>query len=261
MSRSAETGRRKSGMRTIAIVGCGQIGGSLVLAFRKSKLPCQIIGIDTSRKRLRLLSQKLDRASTRWETAKEANLVFVCLHFGDTVRFLKQASRNQLIVDVCSTKKELLSLANRLELRYIGGHPLCGNERTGEKGWEVDLFRNILFFLCPSSQSLPSDRSFLDTLIRKLGAKPTQVDAALHDECLAATSHFPAFLSKILEETTRSIPPSFKGPGHRSMTRLGKTSPELLQTFLASNRNQIIKAARQFRINLDHWIKNHKTPR
>lgn len=265
MSKRAESGgagehRRRGDVRTIAIVGLGQIGGSLVLAIRRKNLPYQIIGIDISRKRLRLLHRMLDESSSRWENTKEADLVIVCLHYKETVRFLKQAPKNQLIMDVCSTKKVLSQLAEKLGLRFIGGHPLCGNERSGEKGWKEDLFHKVPFFLCASSGSNPSDRSSITRFIRKLDAKPIAVNPALHDRFMADTSHFPAFLSILLAESTRRIPAYFKGPGHKSMTRLSVTNRELLRTFLDSNRANILKSASDLRARLDRWIgTNSKT--
>ncbi len=254
MSRGAGERGSREAARIIASVGLGQIGGSLVLAIRRKNLPYRIIGIDTARKRLRLLQRMLDASSSNWEKAKEADLVLVCLHYREAVRFLKQAPKNQLILDVCSTKKELVQLAEKLGLRFIGGHPVCGNERTGEKGWDENLFQNIPFFICASSGSKASDRSSVARFIRKLAAKPISVNPALHDRFMAATSHFPAVLSMLLAEATRRIPASFKGPGHKSMTRLSETSRELLHTFLDSNRANILKSAKNLRARLNRWI-------
>jgi prephenate dehydrogenase len=252
------SGKRTNNSKTIAVVGLGQVGGSLVLAIRKKKLPFRIIGIETSRRRLRLMSDKLDEASSRWEKTQQADLVFVCLHYKEAIRFLKQAPKNQLLIDVCSGKKKIVTLAKRMELRFIGGHPLCGNERAGEQSWNQNMFQDAPFFLCPSRKALPLDRTLLTGFIRNLGAKPVFVNAALHDDYLARTSHFPAILSKMLSRTTKKVPALFRGPGYKSMTRLSKTSPELSRTFLESNQASILKAARQLRAELDRWIKNHR---
>lgn len=240
--------------RTIAIVGLGQIGGSLVLAIRKKKLPFRIIGIDTSRKRLRLLARKLDETSTRWDQVKEADLVLLCLHYRQTIDFLNQASQAQLILDTCSSKKQIVSFANKRKLRFIGGHPLSGNERHAEKGWDPDLFRDVSFFVCPGRRIDAADRLLAFEFIRKLGAVPILVDADQHDRYLAKTSHFPAFLSRLIADSARSVPALFQGPGYRSMTRLSRTSPDLLATFLESNRRYILSTAKELRANLDRWI-------
>ena len=252
-SRNLATKQHKE-LKTIAIVGLGQIGGSLVLAIRKKKLPLRLIGIDTSRKRLRLLSGNLDEASTRWDQVKEADLVLLCLHYRQTIDFLNQASQAQLILDTCSTKKQIVSFASKRKLRFIGGHPLSGNERHAEKGWDPDLFRDAPFFVCPGKGVASADRLRAFEFIRKIGAIPIQIDPDRHDGYLAKTSHFPAFLSRLIADSGRSVPSQFQGPGYKSMTRLSRTNPELLTTFLESNRKNILKAAKELRVRLDRWI-------
>lgn len=257
-SRSLKKKLRKKEKRTIAIIGLGQIGGSLVLAIRKNKVPFRIIGIETSKTRLQKLSSKLDEAFTRWDQRKKADLVVLCLHYRETIGFLSRASEEQLILDTCSSKNLILSMANKRKLRFIGGHPLAGNEHRGEKGWDPDLFRGAPFFVCPGKNSSKSDRNFAIRLIRKLGAVPILVNPEEHDRNLSITSHFPAFLSGMLADTSRHTRTHFQGPGFRSMTRLSKTSPELLATFLDSNRRNILNAAKSLRSKLDLWIKSHE---
>ena len=244
-------------MQTIAVIGLGQIGGSLVLAIRKNKLRYRIIGIDTSRKALRLLSPKLDHASTKWQEAISADIIFLCLHYQDAVRFLEKAPSDQLIIDVCSSKQKLVALANRRRLRFIGGHPMCGSAMRRENGWNDDLFRDSFFFLSRSKMSRREDQHFAEKFVRKIGGKPVLVDPSVHDRYLAATSHFPAFLSKMLSDSSQEVPDMFKGPGFRSMTRLSGTSSDLLRTFVDSNRLNILKSAKRLRTKLDDWIKTN----
>lgn len=243
-------------MKQIAVVGLGQIGGSIVLSLRKRRAPYHLTGIDVSRKRLHLLSGHLDFASTSWEDAQNSDLILLCLHYSEILEFLRNASPEVLVMDVCSSKQSIVRFASRRKLRFIGGHPLAGNERAGEKGWSADLFHDAPFFLCPSTDR--ADFPATKRLVRFLGAKPVEISAPKHDRYISMTSHFPAFLSAMLEKTTASAPAMFQGPGYRSMTRLARTDPELFRTFLESNRNQILQSAQEFRRELDDWIRNHK---
>jgi len=257
-------------MKEIAIVGLGQIGGSIVLSLRKRCAPYRLTGIDVSRKRLRLLSDHLDTASTRWEDARSSDLIVLCLHLRQILEFLRQAPRDVPLMDVCSSKETIVRDAVRRKLQLIGGHPLAGNERAGEKGWDADLFSGAPFFLCASvhrkgdhkgrpyqSSGLPAAKR----LVRYLGARPVEIGAPEHDRYIAMTSQFPAFLSALLEKAAASVPALFQGPGYRSMTRLARTDPELLRTFLESNRKNILQSARKFRRQLDDWMKNHEGTR
>ncbi|HET6266464.1 MAG TPA: prephenate dehydrogenase dimerization domain-containing protein, partial [Acidobacteriota bacterium] len=84
------------------------------------------------------------------------------------------------------------------------------------------------------------------------------VDPAEHDRMVAMTSHFPAFLSSLLQSTALSSPPVYRGPGFRSMTRLASTPHALLRTFLQSNRANILRNATKLQRELDRWIKQNK---
>jgi prephenate dehydrogenase len=234
-------------MKQIAIVGLGQIGGSIVLTLRKNRAPYSITGIDTSAKRLRLMGPHLDHANKNWDAIRGADLVVVCLHYQGTVDFLKQADPEQLVTDVCSGKEKLVQLANRQKLRFIGGHPMAGNEFEGQKGWRTDLFENAPYFLCPTKNASTNDLRTVLKIVGDLGAHPFIVDPKSHDRSVSVTSHFPAFLAGLLLKMGENIPDEFHGPGFQSMIRLAKTSPKLLNTFLESNNENILRNAKQMK--------------
>jgi prephenate dehydrogenase len=248
-------------MNSIAIIGLGQIGGSIVLSLRKNKAPYHITGIDTSAKRLRLLRDHLDQSDTNWQASKDSNIVVLCLHYESIRQFLLDAPHDQLITDVCSGKFELLQLANRRKLRFIGGHPMVGNEFKGEKGWRDDLFENGPYFLCPAKKATSKDLSTIRQFVKALRARAIDVSAKQHDRFVAKTSHFPAFFSSMLKETGKSVPIEFQGPGFRSMTRLANTPPDLLRTFLESNRENILRTAKEFQKRLMDFIFDTKALR
>jgi prephenate dehydrogenase len=233
-------------MKSIAVVGLGQIGGSLVLALRKAKENAQIIGIDPSLKRRKLLGKHLNESSASWLGAFETDLIFACMHFAELEKFLKTAKTAALIVDVCSSKELLVDLANRKRLRMIGGHPMAGSEHPGEKGWNANLFQNAPFFLCPAGTSTSADLNMLKRLLKKLGAVPKVVDPAKHDRAVAVTSHLPALISNSYANLADGIAAEFFGPGFKSFTRPGKCSEELLQTFRQSNQKNIRRTASKF---------------
>jgi prephenate dehydrogenase len=230
-------------MIRIAVIGLGQIGGSLVLALRAAAIDAHIIGIDPSLRRRKLLRNYLDESSTRWAAADHSDLIFVCMHFNLLEKYLKTTTTSALIVDVCSSKEQIVRIANERNLRMIGGHPMAGNEQKGERGWDVQLFQKAPFFLCPAGTSTSSDRRRLTALLRKLGCKPIIVNPVKHDEAVAITSHLPALIAHSYTKLARGIPEDFFGPGFHSFTRPGRCSTELLQTFLKSNKKNIRKAA------------------
>ena len=244
----------------IAVVGLGQIGGSIVLALRRNNAPVFITGIEPSLKRRRGLQASLDDAKKRWTNSIESDLIIVCTHYDETVGFLKQADSTRLILDVCSGKAKLVQIANHRKLRFIGGHPMAGNEFAGEKGWRENLFDEAPFFLCPGELSSMADLKTVKTFVKQIDARSIMVDPDLHDRFVATTSHFPALLAIFLRDMAKNIPAGFKGPGFQSMTRLANTPPELLNTFVKSNRSSMLASARQMADLIAKWQKqNAKT--
>lgn len=230
-------------MIRIAVIGLGQIGGSLVLALRAAAIDAHIIGIDPSLRRRKLLRNYLNESSTRWGVADHSDLIFVCMHFNLLEKYLKTTTTSALIVDVCSSKEKIVQIANERNLRMIGGHPMAGNEQKGERGWDVTLFQKKPFFLCPAGISTAGDRRKLSALLRKIGCQPIIVNPAKHDEAVAITSHLPALLAHSYIRLARGIPEEFCGPGFHSFTRPGRCSIELLKTFMNSNAKNIRKTA------------------
>lgn len=235
---------------SVAVIGIGQIGGSLAMALRNAVPRLEIKGIDVSAKRLRLLKNVLSHGSKNVAEAANSDLIFVCLHFRETLKYLASAPRGALIVDVCSAKRKVMAFANRRRLRFIGGHPMTGNERAAEKGWDAGLFRDHPFFLCPSSHVSKRDLNEVRALLRKMKAKPVVVDPSEHDRAVALTSHLPAFLSLAYRQFAQSVPEIFRGPGYRSFTRLGNTPSDLLSTFLESNGDFIEQSLRSWKKRL-----------
>lgn len=244
--------------KRIAVIGLGQIGGSLVLSIRQAGLPFHITGIERNAERLHLLKRHLDASLTDWKKLPEVDLAILALHSRALTRYLEQASGEQLLMDTCSAKQAVVRLARRRRLRFIGGHPMAGNEHPGEKGWDRNLFQDAPFFLCPTPRVPPTEITWIKQFISHLGALPVEVKPNEHDRFVAMTSHFPAFLSQVWQKTTLPAPDVFKGPGYRSMERLSRTSPELLQTFLDANRKNIVKSALALQRRLSAWIRTNR---
>jgi prephenate dehydrogenase len=246
-------------MKRIAIIGLGQIGGSMVLALRKRSKQYSITGIDPFSKRRRLLRSLLDRAGDQWQLANDADLTILCMHYDVVKEFLLQASKDRVLFDACSGKRKLVQIATSGKLRFVGGHPMTGSEFAGEKGWRPDLFEGAPFFLCPAKHALPADQKIVQAIVKDLGARSIIVDPVDHDRFVSISSHFPAILAGLLQEMGEIVPADFKGPGFHSMTRLANSSPELLQTFVKSNRKNVVKAAKEMRKLLKRWIETTDT--
>jgi len=152
-----------------------------------------------------------------------------------------------------STKQAIVAAMERLPERFapLGGHPICGKEKLSLDHAEPDLYRNAPFVLTPvpHRQSARASQAAFQ-VIQAIGAIPIWMDAARHDQILAATSHLPFLLACALTLATPSKCAPLVGPGFRSTSRLASTPASMMLGILTTNRQNILDALERFKENL-----------
>src|ERR1051325_6355729 len=155
-SSASNTKREKAINRppqTVTIFGVGLIGGSLALALKRLFPEIRIAGVDRPdildrARRLRVI----DAA----DPVSSPDLVVLATPVGEILKLLDQFTQNQrLFLDVGSTQVAICRKAERLDVPFVGGHPMAGLELSGPEAASVDLFRDAPFFLC-RVQSTPA---------------------------------------------------------------------------------------------------------
>jgi prephenate dehydrogenase len=203
-------------LKEVTIVGTGLIGGSLALALKRAFAQVRISGIDRPEvlERARRLNI-IDSVEPR-----EADLIILAAPVGDILKLLDQyAAGATLITDVGSTKAMICRKAERMNIPFIGGHPMAGLESSGPEAATADLFRDAPYFICPIKSTPPGSIERMHDIAAAIGAKPCTIPADDHDRLVAQISHLPQLLSTLLADQTAAHR-DFAGPGLRSMTRL-----------------------------------------
>ncbi|HLE15166.1 MAG TPA: prephenate dehydrogenase/arogenate dehydrogenase family protein, partial [Anaerolineales bacterium] len=141
----------------------------------------------------------------------------------------------------------------RLPERFdpLGGHPMCGKERSGLANADPQLFQEAVFAFTPLGRTSSRARVFAKGLAWQVGAQPLWLDAQTHDRWVAATSHLPYLLANALAFSTPGEAAPLAGPGYRSTTRLAQTSPGMMLDVLMTNRENLLDASGRFRAHLD----------
>src|SRR5262249_5286212 len=124
-----------------------------------------------------------------------------------------------LVTDVGSTKTAICQKAKRLDVPFIGGHPMAGLEHSGPDAAYADLFQNAPYLLCPLTTTPASALERMKEIVTAIGATPHVLSPDAHDQLVAQISHLPQILSTLLADHT-SEHKDLAGPGLRSMTRL-----------------------------------------
>jgi chorismate mutase len=245
---------RAGGGTRIALIGLGQIGGSLGLSLGRAG-GYERVGFDRDPRvtRAALKAGAIDVAArTLADTCAGARIAVIAVPVGTLPQAIDRAARvlprGAVLMDTGSARRgvtEALALAARKGVKAIGGHPIAGNEGRGLKSARADLFDGATFALLPvRGRAVPAAAR---RLVRALKAKPLIVDPAKHDRALARTSHLPYLISLAVESLgARAAQGGLAGPGYRGMVRLAASRGKIADAYCAANRAEIARAWREF---------------
>lgn len=269
----------------IAIVGYGLIGGSIARALRRTVAP-GASRRDGARPTITAWSRRpdgpramladglLDAAPDSLAQALEgADLIVLaapplaCLDLLDQIAgpFRPSLAPGATVTDVASTKQVIVERADRLRLRFVGGHPMAGREVTGYAAALEDLFVDRPWVVCPGVLAEQIDVDRVEGLAIACGARPVRLDPAIHDAAAAAISHLPLVLSAALAEAIIDGPAwpqasKLAASGWRDMTRLARGDAVTGAGIAATNAIELAAGIRAVRAMLDAWLAALEAP-
>ncbi len=248
----------------VTVLGVGLIGASFALAIRKKGLCRNIAG--SGRNENNLLRAKemgiidsydLDPAAA----CRDSELVLLSAPVGaftDLVRRCSASLKNGAIVtDAGSVKGSLVRDIEGLlpdHLRYIGGHPIAGSDRSGIDSANADLFKNAKCVLTPTEKSDAAALNIVTEIWKSLGSQVITMDPVIHDRIYGAVSHLPHVIAYALMNTVSDIDPSYLeycGQGFKDTTRIASSSPEMWRDICLLNRENLIGMLSLFQKNLE----------
>jgi prephenate dehydrogenase len=132
---------------------------------------------------------------------------------------------------------------------FVGAHPMAGSEKTGWEHSTVGLFEHRTCFVTPREDSKPAAVQTVVEFWHALGADVVTVGADAHDEIVAHISHLPQILASTLCSFLAQKNPAWRnhaGGGLRDTTRVAGSDPQLWRSILEQNRDEVLRALRQF---------------
>jgi prephenate dehydrogenase len=244
--------------KRVAIVGLGLMGGSLAMALKGN---CkEILGIDPDPAALELAQQWhiVDKISTDPAVLiPDADLILLAAPVREIIRFLGDLPGlhpgRPVVLDLGSTKVEIIRAMEALPERFdpIGGHPMCGKEKSSLEYADPAIYIGAPFALVTLDRTNRRAKYLAEDLVRIVGAEPIYINATLHDRLVAYSSHLPYLLASALAGSTPAEAAELVGPGFRGTARLAGSSTRMMQDILATNREAVLSALRQFRDQMD----------
>jgi len=147
-----------------------------------------------------------------------------------------------LVLDTGSTKRAIMKAAAAAPLpQFVGGHPMAGGTSIADA--RADLFDGRTWFL--TNPDAPDAVRRASQFVEILGANPVVLAdyGEEHDRIMAAVSHLPQVTaSALMAVVARAAGPEhlqWAGRGLRDTTRLASSPPEIWESVLASNSQEL----------------------
>lgn len=214
------------------------MGASLALALRAARPDLLVLGEDPDAATMR---KATERGVAEAGDLSAAEIVVLAAPIPALPELLARFEGHPgVVTDLASTKVRVMGWAAASGVDLVGGHPMCGRERTGIDAADPDLFRGAPWVLT-------RDEPVLTDLVRAVGARPLFMVAERHDRLVADVSHA-AFLVSTAYVLALSGSPDWPamqplaGTGFRDMSRLAAGDPQLYSAIVSTNREAIAEA-------------------
>ena len=238
----------------IIIIGLGLIGGSIAKTLSNSE-DYEILAFDSDQSSIK---NALDKKSIQGSLHSlddlvnpeyENSLVIIATPPSVTNRILRSLeflfNSSITITDTTSTKSFLKNTLQEFNFpkNFIFSHPVAGSHLSGEKNSVADLFngKSTILSYHDLVESKHVDR--VTNLWNILGSKITVLDADLHDQIFAYSSHLPHVAAYALLNTLKGLEQDdlsdFSGGGLGEFLRLASSSPEMWADIFSMNEKNI----------------------
>lgn len=232
-----------AGFGRVAVLGLGLIGGSLMHAIRQTGL--EVVGYDTDPQTAAAASASgFPVTPTDAAAVQGADLVVLAMplpQVPDALRSLAaHLAPRAVVTDVVTLKQPVLQAVREIipGARFVGGHPLAGNEESGWGATDPMLFRDAPWTLTLEGDTDLDAWLAVAELVCDIGAKPVPTTAQEQDAAVARVIGLPHVLAEVLALTGLAGGPlglSLAAGSYRSGSRVARTRPDLVATWCDGN--------------------------
>ncbi len=246
----------------LGLIGCGLMGGSFALALKRAGLVKRVVGYSKSpstTERARQMGVIDVEAPSALLAVSGADIVLLAVPVAATEATLKAirhlVNSNMLIMDVGSTKRDVVDAGRRVLRDHIGSfvpcHPITGKEVSGVEHADADLYTGKTVILTPIERTQIAQLKRATDVWQALHCHVVQMSPDAHDAAFAAVSHLPhliafALMNGITGQHNGKEMLSLAGPGFRDFTRIAASDPKMWRDVLLANKQELLEQSSQF---------------
>lgn len=235
----------------ILIVGLGLIGGSYAEGLTKKGY--QIYAIDKCQESIDFAKNKkiiIDGTTTITKEFLETfDIIIFALYPHIMVEWIKKYQQylkpNAIITDATGIKKWLYNEIKpilRVDLEYIGGHPMAGREVYGVENSNKDIFKDANYIITPTKNSTEYAINIVKTIATELEFKNiVTLSMEKHDEMigfLSQLTHCIAISLMTCKESKHLV--SYTGDSFRDLTRIAKINENMWSELFLLNKEELL---------------------
>jgi prephenate dehydrogenase len=241
---------------TIAVVGIGLIGGSMMIDLRKRGFADRIIGVENNvtHRNIALLSGLVDETDTLENAVVKSDLIILSTPVNTNSQMLPGildiiAGTSKVVTDMGSTKGSIAraSKDHRGRGRYVAIHPMAGTEFSGPLAAIGKLFDYKPAIICDRDLSDKDALKTVEKMLEVLNMRKVYMNSSDHDIHVAYVSHishitsFSLALSVLEKEVKEQNILTLAGGGFESTVRLAKSSGDTWAPIFVENAEYILE--------------------
>ena len=241
---------------TIAVIGIGLIGGSLVVDLRKRGFADRIIGVDSNmhHQNIALLCGLVDENDTLENAIDKSDLIILTTPVNTNCSMLpaildRIAGTSKVVTDMGSTKASIAEASRNHPARgrYVAVHPMAGTEYSGPLAAVGKLFDYKNAIICDRELSDPDALDLIEKMLDILNMHKVYMNSSDHDVHVAYISHishitsFSLALCVLDKEHEEQNILALAGGGFESTVRLAKSNGETWAPIFLENSEFILE--------------------
>lgn len=241
---------------TVAVVGIGLIGGSLMIDLRKRGFAGKIIGVDSNlqHRNIAQLCGLVDETDSLENAVSRSDLIVLSSPVDANCRMLPEildqiTGTKKVVTDMGSTKASIARISeyhpNRG--RYVALHPMAGTEFSGPLAAIGKLFDYKTAIICNPEKSDADALKLIESMLDILNMRKIYMDSGEHDVHVAYVSHishitsFSLALCVLDKEQEEQNILALAGGGFESTVRLAKSNGDTWAPIFLENSEFILE--------------------